>query len=142
MKPSIDFLALALLALTALIAIFLRLRSSDDETGVTTETAEEETLFYRQKALDPLSMKTPVAGLGEGAFWGSGDGYLPADILQLLQPRADEPEDDAASGLASALAPSPKTSRDKSTQYLAWTITAFVILLGLIFLLLWMLSFI
>jgi len=138
MKPSIDFLALALLALTALIVIFLRLQSADDEEVV--RMVEEEDAFYRQKAIDPASRELPVAGLSEEAFWKTG--YLPADITRLLLPHANQSQDDAPAGLEAALRPGPKTSADSIARNLSWTATAFVVLLGLIFLLLWMLSFI
>ncbi len=140
MAPSIDFLALALLALIALIAIFLRLRFVDDEM-LESFTEREQTLLYRQQQYDPAHSPLPLTGLGEDVVWG--EGYLPAAINRWLLARLDaEAGDDDAAGLDAVLHPGPKIAPDRGGLRLMWTAAAFVILLGLIFLLLWMLTLI
>ncbi|RUA15322.1 MAG: hypothetical protein DSY55_06570, partial [Clostridia bacterium] len=61
-SPSPDLLALFFLALTALIALLLRLQFPK-ETMQAEENAEEET-FFRQQRLDPPDMRLPLTGLG------------------------------------------------------------------------------
>ncbi len=136
MSASIDILALTLLAVIALIAIFLRLRFP----GETTESGEEEDLLYQQERYDPGRMTLPLTGLDAGALLVTGAGYLPAGLRRLLSAREDE-GDPEATGLAAALHPGAKEVDDKAALRLSWTISAFVILLGLFFLLLWMLTF-
>ncbi len=116
------------------MAIFLRLRFRDDETSETMQ------IFYRQQKFDPASMDMPVTGLREGSFFIEGNGYLPPEINHLFADAVGGEDD--SSGLAAALSPRLKPIPDKTALRLVWIVTAFVILLGLTFLLLWMLTFI
>lgn len=140
MTPSLDILALTLLAFIALIVIFLRLHFPADEP---TTTEGESEIFYRQHESDPAAMALPITGLSEGSLWAASNGYLPASISQLLQDKDECVGDDAdAAGLAAGLHPAPPTSADKTLIRLTWTLTLFVLLLGLTFLLIWLLSLI
>ena len=139
MTPSLDFLALALLVLAALIAIVFRFLFHDADRG---EAFVGEDVFDHQRRYDPAGMELPVTGLGEGVFFVEGNGYLPPDINRLLTGPAERALQDDAAGLESALKPGPAPYANENALHLAWAITAFVILLGLIFLLLWMLTFV
>ncbi len=136
MSASIDILALTLLAVIALIAIFLQLRFPRETTG----PGEEEEFLYQQRRYDPGRMTLPLTGLNEGSSLVAGAGYLPAGLRRLLSALGDEDEPEAT-GLAAAMHPGAKEVDDRATLRLSWTISAFVILLGLFFLLLWMLTF-
>jgi len=137
MSDPIDILALTLLALTALIAIFLRFRFPEENAAA----SEEEEVLYRQKQYDPSRMKPPLTGLGDDASFIGGAGYLPAGVQRLLFAQRDEGRGDVeAMALADIMRPGPKEIDDRATVRLIWTISAFVILLGLFFLLLWMLN--
>jgi len=140
MTPSLDILALTLLAFIALIVIFLRLRFPADELATVEGDSD---IFYRQHESDPATMALPVTGLSEGALFTAGDGYLPASITQLLLAKDEDAGGDAdAAGLAAGLHPVPKTSADKTFIRITWALTLFILLLGLTFLLIWLLSLI
>ncbi len=136
MSPYLDLLALTLLALFALIAIFLHLRFYRED-GAAVPGDES---FSEQQHFDPAQMRLPLTGLDGNLF--DGDGYVPAPINRLLWRKVDEaPEDADAAGLDAVLQPSPAARPDKPALRLTWTVTTFVVLLGLVFLLLQMLSF-
>ena len=128
MPVSPDLFALTLLMLMALIAIFLRLRFGQEEDE--DETAPE--LFYRQRRIDPVQMRLPLTGLGGDHIIGD-EGYLPAELNHLLNPRAQWVGEDAdAAGLEAITQPGPAAPPHGWVSRLTWTISSLVILLGLI----------
>jgi hypothetical protein len=140
MPVSVDILALILFGFIAVITFYLHHSSTPGQADLIEQDAD---VFYQQKQLDPLSMEIPLTGLGEELLFSGGNAFLPAEINRLLLSKAEQDGVDVdAMGLAAAMRPGPKGDVDKQSLRLSWTITAFVILLGLIFLLLWMLTLI
>jgi len=136
MSISPDALALTLLALFFLIAIFLSLRFHEEDAAA----AHDNETFPDQQRLDPAQMSLPLTGLDEDIIAGE-NGYLPAPLTRLLWRKVDEQAEDAdAAGLSAALQPGPAVRPANHALRLTWTVTTFVVLLGLVFLLLQMLS--
>jgi len=135
---SIDILSLILLSILVFLVIYFRPSTScaDDETKT-----EENDLFFHQKQLDPTNMELPLTGLNEEIFLPGGNAFLPAQINQLLLGAVEQsaPNTEIA-GLAAAMQPGPRPCGDERALRLNWALTIFVILLGLIFLLLWILT--
>ncbi len=129
-----DYLALALLALTAVIALFLRVRfgAGDDASE---QKAADDDLFFHQQHLDPRSMRLPLTGLGQDALLRSSAGYLPEEMARLLQEKSSAAGDETTD-LAAMMRLRPRANTDQVMAYFSWTVTVFVVLLGLFFLLL------
>lgn len=138
-SPSPDLLALFFLALTALIALLLRLQFPK-ETMQVEENAEEET-FFRQQRLDPPDMRLPLTGLGDfqDAIQQDG-GYLPPEVIDLLHLASAEKasSSDETSLIFGALHLSPRTLPGQAAVRFYWALTALTTLAGLIFLLWWL----
>ncbi len=138
-SPSPDLLALFFLALTALIALLLRLQFPK-ETMHAEENAEEEA-FFRQQRLDPPEMRLPLTGLGDfqDAIQHDG-GYLPPEVIDLLHLAATEKaaSRDETTLILGVLHPSPQILSSQAAVRLYWALTALTTLAGLIALLWWL----
>ncbi|HFQ95237.1 MAG TPA: hypothetical protein ENK30_01570 [Anaerolineae bacterium] len=132
----LDLLALALIILTAGIALLLRLRAHESAV-----LGEDEARFYRQNRTDPTAMRLPLTGLdAAGSVAGEG-AYLPVELEMLLEAKAGAEEDTPeAAGLGLALSPGPKQPADSLSLRVQETLAALSILLGLTFLLFWLIS--
>ena len=138
MPFSADILALILLGFIAFIIFFSHSASASLEAK--TEEEEGDAIFH-QNQFDPTSMNLPLTGLNEEMFFTTDNAFIPAEIKDLLLSKAEQTEIDGdAMGLAAAMRPGPKADTDKNSLHMRWAITSFVVLLGLIFLLLWMLT--
>ena len=132
----IDLLAIALILLTAGIALLLRLRS-----GASAVAGDNEALFYRQNRTDPTEMTLPLTGLDVAGSVAPEGAYLPLELATLLEAKAEAKEGaPEAAGLGRALSPAPKRPADSLSMRVQETLAALVILLGLVILLFWLIT--
>jgi len=139
MSLSIDVLALILLGLITIVIIYFRRFLTANQTTLTTQ--EDANLFIGQHKLDPVNMELPLTGLTDNTFLASGGAFLPVELNSLLLSRLATPAQETESvRLESIMFDRPAPDVPFGLLRLLWAIYAFVILLGLIFLLIWMLS--
>ncbi len=133
----IDFLAIALILLSASIALLFRVRSG------AAASLGDEMGFARLDQMDPSVMKLPLSGLNSTGGMTFEGAFLPAELVMLLETKAEvettsEPPETQA--LSLAMSPSPIPPTNALSLRLQETLAAFTILLGLVFLLFWLIA--
>ncbi len=134
----LDLLALSLLVLIASIALLLRLRY-----GGASLPNEDAFLRHRPQQIDPARLPLPLTGLSDAGGFIPGETYLPAEISLLISAKmpAQSPSSESdIDELVSGLHVTTHTQSVDLTARLLWTISGILLVLGLIFLLVWILS--
>ncbi len=132
----LDLLALALLVLIASVALLLRLRY-----GGASPSPEEAWLRYRPEALDPAKQSLPLTALSDAGGVIPGDAYLPAELSLLISAKmSDQVPPTEVGKLAFGLQPTTDAQPVDLAARILWTISGMILVLGLLFLLVWILS--
>jgi len=144
MSLSADLLALILLLLAGALIFFLQARFGEKKETVA-EKKDRAEGFFRQEQFDPTRMTLPITGLSRETPITSLGGFLSPVISQPLLNKQGEVDDKEANqeltGLFRAelgtLPPDVKGSMFR----LSWISGTAIVLLGLSFILIWLLSF-
>ncbi len=120
-----DLFALGLVALFAGLAILLGLRARRWSADAPVERVEDR--------LAPSDLTAILTGLGEDGGMNPRGAYLPWELESLLTSKIIE--EGETRGMGTLMRPQPRARTADASWRLRWTITALVILLGLIFLL-------
>lgn len=134
----LDVFAIALIALMTSAALLIRLRE-----GASARPAAREDAVFRPEDSDPGRMSLPLTGLSESGGLAPRGAYLPAEVEALLRAKGAEARDAARATLLAGLGhPPPDHARphDAPEAQTGRVIYLGAILLGLVFMLFWLIS--
>ncbi len=131
----LDLLAIGVLTLMAGVVLLLRLR------GGSAASASTELPPHPLLQADPMHIPLPMTGLGDGGGLAYEGAYVPLELTLLLASKMDAASLPAeARELATAMQPQVPTASQSLPLQAQSIFTALVILLGLAFLLFWLIS--
>ncbi|HEY81072.1 MAG TPA: hypothetical protein G4O05_08370 [Caldilineae bacterium] len=135
---TLDIFAIALIALMTSVALLIRLR-----VGARARPAGRDDAIYRPDRHDPVRMTLPLTGLSDPGGLTPPGAYLPSEMEALLKAKGAEAQDPARAPLLTGLGHQPPG--DAHPHNTPETLTGRIfqlgaILLGLVFLLFWLIG--
>jgi hypothetical protein len=127
-----DLLSVALILLFFGLTLLLTLRHGQD--------AEPAPDAAALAPYDPgAATALPLTGLSDSGHVNADGAYLPVELVMLFESKESQTETETL-GLDAALQPTARAQPDALTLRIQQTLVAVVILLGLLFLLIWLIS--